>query len=234
MTDVNLPVTLLAALIAATCCVFGTGPATAQNFDVKLGGKKLGLLSYASDDKADKLRSTLDSTPLGVFDGTFSATSTVVQTAIGEVTQIFQSTSKSSRKARDIGIVITNGIAVEATVRPKDERTDLSEVKNVPRNVVDPVSGIGRLIAARGCPGTFTIYDGRRAIRLTPAGSRKDGDLLTCLITYKVIAGPGHLSPLYISSVRLQAHYDLAGNEQRLMQMKLRAGLFNLILDRSN
>lgn len=226
---------LIRASCSATfCCAFAATFAVADTFEVNLGTKKLGSLTYSRDAKGEKLRSTLNNTPLGVFNGSFSASSVVVRTTSGAQAQKYQSISKSSRKTREIALLIAAGRVVETIVIPESERTELSEVKSVPNGVLDPVGGIGQLIAARGCPKKFTIYDGRRAIRLTPNGASRADNVLICAIQYKVIAGPGHLSPLYISSVKMQVQYDLSGNQQKLTQMKLGSGLFNLILNRKD
>lgn len=223
-----------ASCSAAFCCVFAATFAVADTFEVNLGAKKLGSLTYNRDAKGEQLSSNLNNTPLGVFNGSFAASSQAVHTTSGALEQKYQSISKSSRKTREIALLIAAGHVVETIVTPVSERTELSDVKNVPNGVLDPVGGIGRLIAARGCPKKFTIYDGRRAIRLTPNGASRAENVLTCAIQYKVIAGPGHLSPLYISSVKMQVQYDLSGNQQKLTQMKLGSGLFNLILNRKD
>ncbi|MGJ8615319.1 MAG: hypothetical protein ACSHWS_00675 [Sulfitobacter sp.] len=222
--------------LAAFCalCAFGESSAQAQTFEVKLGDKSLGTLAYSRDSKGENLRSALNNTPLGVFNGTFAASSQQVQSSSGASAHKYRSISKSSRKTRQIGLVVEAGRAVEVVIEPSSQRTALSDVKNVPQGVIDPVGGIGHLIGARGCPKAFTIYDGRRAIRLQPNGAKRDADLLTCAIQYKVIAGPGHLSPLYISSVKMQVQYDLSGSQQRLSRMQLGSGLFNLVLNRTD
>lgn len=215
-------------------CTFAATFAVAETFEVSLGGKKLGSLTYSRDENGEKLLSTLNNTPLGVFNGSFAALSVAVQTTSGAQAQKYQSISKSSRKTREITLLIEAGRAVETVVLPESERTHLSDVKSVPRGVIDPVGGIGRLVAARSCPKKFTIYDGRRAIRLIPTGAKKSDNVLTCIIQYKVVAGPGHLSPLYISTVKMQVRYDLSGKQQRLSQIELGSGLFNLTLNRKD
>ena len=220
--------------VAAVCGTLAASLAQAQTFDVNLGNKKLGSLTYGRAAKGETLRSNLNNTPLGVFNGTFKASSRPIQSSSGTKAQKYQSLSKSSRKTRKITLLIAAGRAVETGIDPATERTDLSDINRVPRDVIDPVGAIGRLILAQGCPKEFTIYDGRRAIRLKPNGSKKEADLLTCAIQYKVVAGPGHLSPLYISSVKMQVQYDFSSDRQELTQMKLGAGLFSLVLSRKD
>jgi hypothetical protein len=222
-----------ALYIVVTCYAFAASVTYAQNFEVNLGAKKLGTLTYAGTAKGKELRATLDNTPLGVFNGTFKASSRPTQTSSGTLVQKFESVSKSSRKTRNIAISIDDGRVVGTAVDPASERTKLSDIDAVPRGVVDPVTAIGKLVSAQGCPKEFTIYDGRRAIRLRPTGAKQDGDLLTCAIQYEVVAGPGHLSPLYISSVKMRVQYDLSDNQQHLIRIRMGSGLFNLVLNRT-
>jgi hypothetical protein len=57
------------------------------------------------------------------------------------------------------------------------------------------------------------------------------GDILTCRVNYKVIAGPGHLSPLGISSAELHLSYGMSDG-QALQQIKVSSGIFSITLDR--
>lgn len=206
----------------------------AQDFQINLGGKTLGTLSYSQSGKITRLISSMNNTPLGVFNGTFKASSRDGVSSSGKRAQDFLSVSESSRKSRQIGIVIEEGRVISTTITPETEKTQLSDPERVPIGVVDPVTAIGRLINAQGCPKPLTIYDGRRAIALTSNGSKTQDDHLICNIKYTVIAGPGHLSPLYISSVKMQLRYDMKDGAQTLTQMKLGSGLFNLILSRKD
>ncbi len=202
-------------------------PASAQNFDVLLGGKTLGLLSY---DPRGSLRSTLDNTPLGVFNGTFDGT----VRASGNGTTTFTGISQSSRKSRKVVVEFAKGRATDINVTPDKERTELSEITRVPAGVIDPVTAIGKLIRAKGCPAPLRIYEGRRVIALLPQAAQQNGALLVCPVSYKVIAGPGHLSPLRISSAKMTLTYAVSGNSQTLQQIILSSGIFSVSLNRTD
>ncbi len=222
-----------ATCVMALCCVVVTG-AHAQVFDVALGSKQLGTLAFSHDGTKETLLSSLDNTPMGVFNGTFKATTQRSRAITGGKGLRYQSLSQSSRKTRKIAISIDDGRVVKTAIKPTSERTKLSNIDIVPRGMIDPVTAIGTLIAAKQCPPKIMIYDGRRAIALIPDGSTKNANRLTCAIQYKVVAGPGHLSPLYISSVKMKVTYDLSNGAQKLTKMKLGSGLFNLVLSRKN
>jgi hypothetical protein len=203
-------------------------PATAQEFSVNLGGSKLGSLVYARGAGGESVTSTLDHTPLGVFDGTFKGTS---RPAGGG--REFVGVSRSSRKGRRVQVQIDGGRAVAVAVTPPEELTELSDPARAPAGVVDPVAAIGLLVAAQGgCPGQIGIYDGRRAIALVPEGQATEDGLLRCDIAYRVVAGPGHLSPLKIKSARMRLTYGVAQGRQELREFRLSSGIFTVVLAR--
>lgn len=214
------------ALAVAVFAVAGVA-AQAETFSVQLGTRDLGSLTYHGGAKAT-LQSSLDSTPMGVFNGTFSAQSE--QTSAG---QQFRSVSKSSRKSREIAILIVEGRAQETVVTPASEMTDLSNVAAVPVGVIDPVGAFGQFVTANGCPSAFRFYDGRRAILVQPTGQNKSEGQLVCDMSYQVSDGPGHLSPLYIKSISINLSYDLSGG-QSLRKMVFSAAGFHLQLMRQS
>ena len=217
-------------VLAAIFALFAGAVTQAETFSVRLGKSTLGELSYSSSGGRNAtLRSTLNNTPLGVFNGTFIGTSIK---ANGRRT--FDGLSKSSRKSRRVQVSITSGRALETLVEPISEMTPLSDPTRVPPGVIDPVQVIGKLINAPGCPRKMTIYDGRRAIALSPTGMAIDGDTQICTIAYKVIAGPGHLSPLRISNAKMKLTYVTAGGTRTLTRIDLASGLFKLALLRSD
>ena len=58
-------------LIACLATLTSAGHVSAETFSVKLGRKTLGELQFSVEGKATNLQSTLNSTPMGVFNGTF-------------------------------------------------------------------------------------------------------------------------------------------------------------------
>lgn len=216
-------------LCAAIFCIVLGAPASAQSFSVALGNNILGQLKYSDQGGRETLVSNLNNTPMGVFNGTFKGTSRGV--AAGRE---FIGQSVSSRKTRTITTITKGGRAIQTTVTPTSEETKLSNVANVPAGLIDPVMAVGWLIqTGKGCPSTLHIYDGRRAIALTPTGQTAQNGMLTCDIAYTVFAGPGHLSPLKISKAKMQLNYAIDGTEQRLTHIRMGSGIFRLVLTRS-
>lgn len=204
-------------------------PATAETFDVSLGGKSLGTMLFAQSGTKATLQSTLDNTPMGVFNGTFTGTSTG-----STASATFVGDSASSRKRRVVTVDIAKGRAVRTDITPIEEVTPLSDTSLVPANVIDPVRTIGALIGAGGCPDAMQMYDGRRVVRFSPEDQRSTGEMLTCTMVYRVINGPGHLSPLGIKTAKVQLSYTTGNGAQRLQQIKVSSGIFKLSLDRTN
>lgn len=214
----HLPL-LCAALLATS--------AQADTYRVVLGNKTLGHLDYNTSGTTATLRSTLDNTPLGVFNGTFLGTSTG-----SAATSTFTGESRSSRKSRTVIVDIADGHAQRTQVTPQKELTKLSDVTLVPAGARDPVQAMGALFQAQGCPKAMRMYDGRRFVTLSPDGQSNTGAMLTCNLRYTVTKGPGHLSPLGISSAKMQLNYDTAGGQQNLQELAVSSGPFRLRLTR--
>lgn len=201
-------------------------PVSAETFDVSLGSKTLGKLSYSTNGNKSTLSSVLDNTPMGVFNGAFTGTSTGFTNS-----SIFVGDSRSSRKQRVVTVEIVKGKAVSTDVVPLNEQTDLSDIARVPSQIIDPIRAIGLIINAKGCPANARLYDGRRVVTLHLKSHARSGDTLTCDISYRVSDGPGHLSPLRISSAKMHLNYDVIGDAQTLRQIKISSGIFRLSLN---
>lgn len=219
----------MSKLIAGLAVIVVAVPATAETFSVVLGGKTLGHMNFAVQGETATLGSTLDSTPLGVFNGTYLGTST--GTAVNGV---FTGISKSSRKQRSVTVQIANRRAVSTTITPQEELTELSDTARVPADVMDPVRIIGLLVTADGCPEGMRMYDGRRVVEVTPEDQSRENDALICTMNYRVTAGPGHLSPLGISSAKLVMRYDTGSGPQSLQRIEISSGIFRVRLDRTD
>lgn len=216
-------------LLALTCVMMTAAlPAAADTFLVQFGGRTLGQLNVSSDGRTTTLRSTLGSTPMGVFNGAFVGTSSGnAQTAR------FTGETRSSRKERVVTVDITAGRATATIIVPPQESTDLSDITRVPPGVTDPVRTFVHLLEADGCPGAVQMYDGRRLVRLTLTGERRDG-MLMCNLDYRVVAGPGHLSPLRIASAKIELSYARANAQQILQGVRISSGIFAITLERVN
>lgn len=209
------------ALLAILCATALAVPARAETFDVLLGGRKLGTLDYSASGKGAALGALLDNTPLGVADGTFDATSQPVRTPEGALVRQFVARTDE----RTVSVLLDDGTVTETRISPKSERTALSDPAKVPADVIDPVRAFGRFLQAGDCPQPFRMYDGRRVISISTTGSEPaEGGGTKCLLDYRVTAGPGHLSPLGISSLSMTLTY----REGRMTEVTGRTGPFTL------
>lgn len=195
-----------------------SGVARAETFSVALGERVLGTLEYTPG----RLVNLLDNTPLGVADGLFRG---LRHSAGDGVRYVGQSDE------RRIEVLFRSGRAIRTAIEPASERTPLSDPAAVPAGVTDPVDGFGRVVKAKDCPVPIRMYDGRRAVEMATVAREISPTHLTCAIDYRVIAGPGHLSPFRLDSLDITAHYALAsGAVSRLAQIDIRAGGFTLTL----
>lgn len=208
--------------VLAFCAVLLAAPAAAQSFDVVLGGKVLGKLTLTQAGDTHTLASELAQTPMGVFNGKFAGTSTG---------GVFVGDSRSSRKTRVVKIVMAGRRPTSVQITPSEEKTALSDPARVSEDVIDPVRAIAQLVDASDCPAATAFYDGRRVVRLSPTARTADGATLICDMRYTVTQGPGHLSPLKISTAKVQLTYDMSDG-QALQQMRISSGIFRLNLNR--
>ncbi len=191
----------------------------------------LGHVTFApGDNGTQSIQTLVDNTPLGVFNGSFSALSKPAP----DGGRLYESHSRTTRKSRDISYRITpEGQVEDLSITPPRERTVLSDVRRVPMGVLDPVAAFARLVAPRGCPGGFRLYDGRRVVQVSLTDSARDGRHLRCEMGYDVVAGPGHLSPLYLSHFRMKLDYQQGERGVfHLQGLRLRGGIFTLRLKR--
>lgn len=203
-------------------------------FDVSMGGQKLGQVIYSGQPdgrEPAQIRAVFNNTPLGVFNGSYEASS---RPAGNTDEVIYRGNSKSNGKTRDVSVT-TNGkgrvLAVE--IFPEKDRTAFSDLANVTvEGLLNPVLTFDRLTSGTSCPKAFKIYDARRIIQVTPRASEKVEDVLTCLLDYKVIAGPGHLSPFRFTSLKLKLTYDPTRFKTGPSSFTLRAGIFEITFSR--
>lgn len=192
------------APLAVFACLAATSSAATETFSVLLGGRQIGSLNYAESGQGAELSTVLDHTPLGVADGTFEASSQPVQAPSGEVVRQYI----GANDERTISVLLDEGTVTETTIDPKSERTKLSDPARVPAGVVDPAMAFGRFLHAGGCPAPFSMYDGRRVISIATTSSEPIEGGVRCSLDYAVTAGPGHLSPLGISSLAMTLTYS--------------------------
>lgn len=198
-----------------------------QTFKVSLGGHQIGWLRYSGNESNARLSSLFNSTPLGVFDGSYEGESR--KTARGV---IYHGKSESSTKSREVEIRSNAaGQTTQVAIAPEKDRTGLSDPAAVPVNALDPVAGFGRLIA-QTCPAAFHLYDGRRVIQVSTKTVTTTGAVTNCEIDYRVVQGKGHLSPFYIKKVAIKMVFDPAVAKQGPSLLTLRSGIFEVAFTR--
>lgn len=231
------PFVLGAAL--SICCAAAGGAATAgaDTFQVVLAGSALGTLTYETapgdGDRPAALRTDMDNTPLGVFDGSWETTSRPARTEAGDLVLQYLSTTASARKNRVISILHADGHVLQTTVEPIHDATELSQADQVPAGVHDPVEAFGQIVSASGCPEPFRIYDGRRVVEVSTTGTGQGDGTLTCQVNFRIVAGPGILSPFRFNSFDAVLTYDVTGGAARLIEANVSAGIFAVQLVRS-
>jgi hypothetical protein len=220
---------------AALAICLGATSAFAETRDLKvwLRGRLLGTataeVSGSGESASYTIRSLLDNTPLGVGDGIFEASSRLARTGSGAVVRQYRSRSAAGNDIRTISLLLDGGKAVETVIAPDGERTDLSDPAKVPDGVLDDAAAFARLVYASDCPAPFRIYDGRRVVQVTTTAAERGAATLTCTVDYRVIAGPGHLSPFHFKSIDLRLSYAVRdGAVSGLDVMEASAGLFTV------
>ncbi|MEM6304616.1 MAG: hypothetical protein AAF744_07850 [Pseudomonadota bacterium] len=203
----------------------------ADSFTVQLGQRALGGLTLTQTQRGEiTLNMALDNTPLRVFDGQFKGRSTPT----GAKARRYVGFTQTRRKqlARTITLSIAEGSVTDVEVAPASERTALSVLSAVPAGVIDPAAAFAALANASGCPSTLRVYDGRRVIEMRAAGRSGSAEAFSCAITYSVVAGPAHLSPLGIKRAAMTASYAVSGGAQRLRAITIRAAGFEAVIAR--
>ncbi|WP_394151592.1 hypothetical protein [Loktanella salsilacus] len=210
--------TRLPVIAALTILLAGPVFAQSQSFDLMLGNRQLGTLSFDGTGSNVRLLSRLDNTPLGVADGTFEATS---RASGGTVTYLGQNRGS---KTRDISITRESGTVTAVSVTPADDMTDLSDIEKVPAGTLNTAEVFGVLANGTTCPNPVVMYDGRRVVQLATTAMDTTGDTVTCQLSYRVTAGKGHLSPFNFKSLAMTATYTASA----LSQVTVSAGGFNV------
>ena len=214
----------LFALLLGLALVPAQAAHAGETFEISLGGDRLGQVTHTAQGDTRDLALTLDSTPFGVFDGTYSGRSVTT----GATTR-HSGRTRSTRKSRDLSMTTESGALREVTIAPQSETTALTAPDAVTAPILDPVSGFSRLIETGACPDGLRIYDGRRVGLLSATGARAEAGGVVCEARFEVQQGPGYLEPLGISRLSVELGYDAAW---RLDWIRARSGIFVLKLER--
>jgi len=209
-----------------------SGPAFAEVWTVSLGDRRIGTVTFeAGPNGALTLSSILDSTPLGLADGSFTARSFAALTPEGRRVTQYLSAAESTRKSRNISVLTDAGKPVETRIEPPSEATALSGPGKVQGRVLNPVEAFARIANSTDCPSDLRFYDGRRVVEILTKNSNSSEDAQSCEMDYRVIGGPGHLSPFRFRTVALGLEYRGPG-PFTLQEITLSAGGFTAILRR--
>ncbi len=210
--------------LLAALSVLLSGPAIAenQNYTMMLGNRQLGKLVFNGNASDASLLSTMHNTPLGVADGTFEA---VARAKDGDITYFAKSRGS---KTRDISVFRELNTVTTVTVTPEDEMTEMTNAAKVPFGVISPAEVFAVLANGGTCPSPMVMYDGRRVVQMATVATKPDGDSLTCDMSYRVVMGPGHLSPFRFKSFGMQVVYTA----RKLARVTITAGGFNVNLIR--
>ncbi|MEL6682247.1 MAG: hypothetical protein AAFQ09_06335, partial [Pseudomonadota bacterium] len=79
--------------------------AQAQTFSVNLGDFTLGTMTFQRDGDVYRLRSSLNNTPLNLFDGTLDASSQPVRMQNGDRRRQLLARSDTTRKNRVVSVI---------------------------------------------------------------------------------------------------------------------------------
>ena len=212
------------SLVAAAVLALLPGPAPAemQTYSMTLGARQIGTLVFESAGRNARLLSRMDNTPLGVADGSFEA----VTRAQGSQVVYFGKSRGS--KVRDISVTWQAQMVTAVAVTPTREETVMTNAEKVPVGVISPTEGFAVLATGNSCPQPMMVYDGRRVVLMATTSAAQDGDLVTCEMSYRVIMGPGHLSPFRFKSFGMQVVYASGALERITMS----AGGFDVNLIR--
>ena len=215
-------------ILSAALVFLATTVAHAQTFSVNIGDRTLGTLTFDKEGALLRLRSSLDSTPLILFNGTLDASSQPVRLQTGETRRQLLARSNTTRKKREVSVILDGEVVTDVVINPASENTPLSNAAQVPAGVLDPVRAFERVAEARQCPAVMQMYDGRRVVRLTPTLQTTTEIGLRCDMDYRVIGGPGHLSPLSFKNAAVSLIYDGDG----LFSLEISTGPFAVTIVR--
>ncbi len=113
-------------------------------------------------------------------------------------------------------------------ITPTSEMTQLSEAKAVPAGVLFPPELFAALANAKSCPSPLALYDGRRVVQIATQAVSQDGASVLCDMSYRVVMGPGYVSPFYLKSFGM----DLVYTAGKLAKASLSGGGFKVHLTR--
>ncbi|PSL20532.1 hypothetical protein [Shimia abyssi] len=171
----------------------------------------------------------LDSTPLGVFDGVFTG----IRSRQGHGTNLYHVRNVSAKKTRDIRITFDAEKPTGIDVSPP-----FTSKKYVPPGLVQPVTtdmidAFGKVARHTDCLERLRIFDGRRVILLENTDSELLGETRTCMMSYSVIDGPGHVPPFNFRNMKVKLVYARqAPTGDQLRSISIRVGLYTLQLQR--
>jgi len=213
---------ILFSITAFLALIAGPTWAEPQNYAVSLGGRQLGTLQFNGQSRNAAFLLTLNNAPFGIKNGTFNA---VTETE-GDTTD-YLGTNRGS-ETRDIAITRRTDQVASVTIAPASEMTEMSDAGMVPAGIVFPPELFAALAEAETCPSPLAVYDGRRVVQIATEAVKQEGETVVCDMSYRVVMGPGYVSPFYLKSFGMQLMYT----DRKLARASMSGGGFKVHLTR--
>ncbi|MFG6516128.1 hypothetical protein ACGYLX_01590 [Sulfitobacter sp. 1A13496] len=185
---------ILSALALLMAVNAGRALADPQTYAVALGGRQLGTLQFNGQSRNAAFLLSLDNAPFGIKDGSFNAVSKAKGNAVSYLG------SNRGSETRDIAIERAGRQVTSVKITPSSEMTKMSDAKAVPPGVLFPPELFAALATGKSCPAPLSLYDGRRVVQIATQSSREQGASVVCDMSYRVVMGPGYVSPFYLKS----------------------------------
>ncbi|HCQ59121.1 MAG: hypothetical protein ABJG14_17715 [Sulfitobacter sp.] len=192
---------ILSALAVLFAVTGGPAWADPQTYAVALGGRQLGTLQFNGQSRNAAFLLSLNNAPFGIKNGSFNAV-----TQSNGNTASYLGANRGS-ETRDIAIDRTAGRVTSVEITPSSEMTELSDAKAVPPGVLFPPELFAALATGNSCPSPLALYDGRRVVQVATQEVREEGPAVHCDMSYRVVMGPGYVSPFYLKSFGMALVY---------------------------
>jgi hypothetical protein len=200
----------------------GAAMAETQTYTVSVGQRQLGTLRFEERNSKQTVLVTIDNAPLGIKSGSFQATAQAQADTVDHLAM------NRGSETRDIALRRVEWTVTSVTVTPPSEMTELSDADKVPAGVTFPAEVFAAMATADTCPAPMSLYDGRRVVDIATTAMDQAGETLTCDMSYRVVMGPGYVSPLYFKSFGLQLEYTA----RRLARITMSVAGFQVSVDR--
>ena len=194
-------------------------------------GKQIGSIKIYeasnSDSRVIYIGGKISSSPLKIFNGKFEHKTIITKVNEAASKVHYESNVDAIFKHRKINYTVKNNRLITVNVSPKNETTKFTNPKQIDFVFIDPTRAITELLN-KPCKNSFKIYDGRRVIGVN---SIKPTSKSECGYVYKILKGPGHLSPFNFKTFKILTFFDQNGNSAS-KTMIVKTGPFKLVLNK--